>query len=443
MTRVYMMESGFLARLRSDRKELLALARSLGTADEMRKARADLMLSTRILLSPKAGTDPTTLYAVDDEGVAHIPVLGELTPAAETDACGAYTAQALTEYGFISAAVKAADADPRVSKIALHINSPGGYADGVDLAAQDIAGVSKPTVAYAGDMATSAAQYIASQADEIIADSPASRVGSIGVATEEYDADRMLEAEGIDHRTYTSSGAPDKWPDTKTEEGRAKIVSYLDDLEAVFVSRVASGRHTTVEDVRQHYGRGATVIATEALKRGMIDGIRGMNIERTAGVAGVATAAKADGISKTGGVKKMDLTELKKDHPALYAEATAEARVAGKVEGITEGVAQERKRLEQLNAFRGINADGDKAVDAAIKDGKAYADVAPLLSAAVAKGSGKGADGDNPPDVATLAQTGGSGMSAEVKAEVDRMAPKMGVTAADIKKYGGEQRGGK
>jgi len=140
--------------------------------------------------------------------------------------------------------------------------------------------------------------------------------------------------------------------------------------------------------------------------------------EKPAGVAGVQTAAKADGTLKTGGAKTMTLEELKRDNPALYAEATADARQAGKVEGIAEGVIQERKRLEQLNAFRGKNADGDKAVDEAIRSGAAYADVAALIAAAVMNGAGKNANGDNPPDVATAAQlaAGGAGMSAEDKA---------------------------
>ena len=164
-----------------------------------------------------------------------------------------------------------------------------------------------------------------------------------------------------------------------------------------------------------------------------------LKIAEPAGVAGDKTAAKADGISKTGGAKIMTLEELKKDHPDLYAAVVKDAREAGKVEGIAEGVTQERKRLEQLNAFRGINADGDKAVDAAIKEGKAYADVAPLLSAAVAKGSGKNADGDNPPDVATAAQGAGGGVA--MTPELAGMAKSMGVTQADIAKFSGEKKG--
>ncbi len=417
--RVYLMEAGFLARLRSDRKELLAIARTLGTAEEMKRAREDLMSATRVNLAPEPGKDPGRLYRIDAEGVAHIPMVGELTPAAKTDACGAYTAEALTEYGFLDAAIRMADADPDVTAIALDANTPGGYVDGVDLIAQTFAAAKKPTMALVADSMQSAGYYIGSQADRIIALSPASKVGSIGVVVEERDDTRKLAEEGIDRRIYTATDAPEKRPDTTTEEGQAQIIAYADGLQSVFVDRVASGRHTTVENVRANFGKGGTVFAAVALKRGMIDEIRGVDIQRkTAGVAGVETVAKADGTLKTGGVKNMTLEELKRDHPALYAEATKAEREAGKVEGVTEGVAQERKRVEQLSAFKGINADGDKAADAAIRDGKSYAEVAPLIAAATAKGKGPTADGDNPPDVATAAQAaaGGAGMNAEDRA---------------------------
>jgi ClpP class serine protease len=436
MTRFYLMESGFLQRLLSDRKELLAIARTFKTAEEMRAARADLMASTRAFITPKAGTDPSTLYSVDREGVAHIPIVGELTPAAQTDICGAYTASALTEYGFIEAAARAADADPGVTAIAFEADSPGGYLDGLDQTAQVIAALSKPTRTNVRNQLASAAVWLASQTDEIVASSPADLIGSIGVAAEEWDDTQALADAGIQRRVFTSTDAPDKRIDTSTDEGKAKIVALLDATHAVFVQRVAEGRGVTPEKVNSDFGHGGMMTAGAAMAAGLIDGVNGQSMKRKpAGVAGEQTAAKADGISQTGGVKNMDLTELKKDHPALYAEATAEARAAGKVEGITEGVTQERKRLEQLNAFRGINADGDKAVDAAIREGKAYADAAPLLSAAVTKGAGKGADGDNPPDVATAAQTAAGG--AAVSEEAVRMGAKMGVTAADIKKFGG------
>ena len=116
--RMYAMEAGFLNQLLSDRKELLLIARDFGTAKEMREAREDLMLSlSSINITPKNREQLSKSYVVDAEGTAHIPIVGELTSHAETDVCGAYTANALTEYGFITAATQAADNDDLVESI--------------------------------------------------------------------------------------------------------------------------------------------------------------------------------------------------------------------------------------------------------------------------------------------------------------------------------------
>ncbi|MFW5955727.1 MAG: S49 family peptidase, partial [Rhodothermales bacterium] len=269
------MEQSFLQQLLSDRRELLDLARSIRSAEQMREMRREFMESLpEINVTPRTEEEIRASYLVDSEGTAHIPITGELTSRAETDICGAYTAEALTEYGYIEMASLAADEDDRVERIVYHIDSPGGYADGVMDAANAMRAVSKPTEARVGAMAASAAYWLASQTDRITANSVASRVGSIGVAVEEYDMTQALENAGITRRVYTSTDAPDKRPDTRTEEGQAKIVAQLDDLHRVFARSVAEGRGTTEDEVNQNYGRGSILIAERALAAGMIDEIK-------------------------------------------------------------------------------------------------------------------------------------------------------------------------
>ena len=447
MSRIYAMESGFLARLLSDRKELLAIARSFRTAEEMKQGRSDLMASASIRVTPVTADQIAKSYTVDAEGVAHIPVVGELTPAAQTDICGAYTAEALTEYGFIQAAAMAADEDMRVREIAFDIDSPGGYLDGLDQTAQVLAGLTKPTRSNVSNMAASAAYWLASQTDRIVASSPADVIGSIGVAVEHWDDTQALAQMGITRQVFTSTDAPDKRPDLTTDAGKAKLIEYLDATHAVFVSRVATGRGVSPKKVSEDFGRGGLLVASAAKAAGMIDGIRGETltrpnkIEKPAGVAGAETAAKADGTLKTGGAKKMTLEELKRDNPALYAEATADALQAGR----SEGVKAERDRITALEKW--IAADAGNAKVAAIvaeakATGKSEAEVMPQLQVAVRDAAKAPADPDNPPPVNTAATVNGAGIDPEVKAEMDRMAPKMGVSDADIKKFGG-QKGGK
>mgnify|MGYP001809985657 CR=1 FL=1 len=275
MSRKYAMERGWLDRLRAGRRELTTYARAVKSADELRESRDDLMRTVEIYRKPEPGTQ--VQYAVVD-GVARIPVVGQLTPSA--DPCGAWTGLAETEYGYIQAALIAAEDDPSVREIALDVDSPGGYISGLDETAQLLGAVSKPTTAYVGGMAASAAYWLASQADRIVAMSPASEIGSIGVALEEYDDDQALADQGIAHRVYTSTDAPNKRHDTKTEEGRNKVIAELDELHSIFVRRVSEGRGVPQANVDAEFGQGGILIAEKAMAVGMIDEVRGSHIGR-------------------------------------------------------------------------------------------------------------------------------------------------------------------
>jgi len=431
-------EAQFVHQLRADRKELLELSKELGGLAERRKARAEffaeLAASGSIFLAPTTGQDPKTLYTVDASGVAHIQIKGELTPVAQQDVCGGYTAQALTEYGYIMAATMAAQDDPTVSSIDYHVDSPGGYVSGVDECAQCMAACTVPTRAVVGGMAASAAYWLASQCDTIVASSPASRVGSIGVLAEEYNQDRALADMGIDHNVYTSTDAPLKHADTSTPEGKAQIVAELDQLHTVFVSRVADGRGVPIGKVSADFGQGALVIAADALKAGMIDQIQGMNIgrkpmnmEKKGGVA-----ALAERPIKTKGSVKMTLEQLKADHPEAYQSAMAV--------GMELGVKAERTRVEELAAWEDVSPACAAIVADAKATGKSYSQVASQLSAAAAKGP-KAAANDNPPKVSAFeapkASTEDAGDPASEAAFL-AMAAKNGYTPEQAKKYLGK-----
>jgi ClpP class serine protease len=431
-------------------KDDLSAAKNGMTAEGIKLSISEIYAAARVHRAPAqagimigfpdspAPAPDAPLYSTDADGVAHIPIEGLLVPKASP--CAAFFAEAETEYGFIRAASLAADADPAVREIAFDINSPGGYADGLDETAITIAGLAKPTRSDVHDLAASAAYWLASQTDRILSASPAALFGSIGVAMEIIDSSAADAQRGYKRTTLTSTDAPLKRPDLTTDEGQAVLIKELDDLHAVFASRVAEGRGVSVARVNKDFGKGGVLIAADALKVGMIDGIAGQSIARNrqpAGVAGVATAAKADGTLKTGGAKYMTLEELKKDHPALYAEATKAEREAGKVEGVALGVTQERARVTALEKWIAADAGNEKVaqiVAEAKTTGKSEADVAPQLQVAVRDAVKPSADGENPPSVRTQAGNG------TVDPEAVRMGAKMGVTAADIAKFG---KGGK
>ena len=132
----------------------------------------------------------------------------------------------------------------------------------------------------------------------------------------------------------------------------------------------------------------------------------------------------------------MDLNQLKKEHPDVYGAAVAD--------GVQQGVAQERARVTALEKW--IAADSDnpavaKIVAEAKATGKSEAEVMAQLQVAVRDAKPAGDGGDNPPPVNTDPDANAGGV--QLTPELLHMGAQMGVSAADIKKFGGVAKGGK
>lgn len=176
------------------------------------------------------------------------------------------------------AALRNVAADDSVSTVLLNIDSPGGTVDGLPELAAEVRKLrdSKHVVAMANSLAASAAYWLASQADEIVA-SPEALIGSIGVFTAHQDWSAMLEHMGI-KTTYIHAGKykveanPDEPLST---EARDHLQSIVDEAYGLFVADVAKGRGVTAAQVRSDYGQGRVLTAKDAKAVGMIDRIAG------------------------------------------------------------------------------------------------------------------------------------------------------------------------
>ena len=96
----------------------------------------------------------------------------------------------------ISAQIEAMLTMPEVTKIAFQVSSPGGTVTGVEELANKIRGIQRPTMAYTDSEMASAAYWIASASDRVVA-SPSSTVGSIGVYMAIPDYSKAAEMQGI------------------------------------------------------------------------------------------------------------------------------------------------------------------------------------------------------------------------------------------------------
>lgn len=96
----------------------------------------------------------------------------------------------------VSAAIDQMASDPAVEKVALQISSPGGTVTGVEELANKVRNLEKPTLAYTDSEMASAAYWIGSAADRVVA-SPSATVGSVGVYMAIPDYSKAAEMAGI------------------------------------------------------------------------------------------------------------------------------------------------------------------------------------------------------------------------------------------------------
>jgi ClpP class serine protease len=193
-----------------------------------------------------------------------------------------------------------------VDQIVLNINSPGGEVDGTNaFAAMVREGLDrKPIHAYIDGLGASAAYWIGSAAQTIVAEE-SSFVGSIGVTATLLDKSAAQERQGVKRYAIVSSQSPRKNPSPATEAGRAQLQELVDSVAQLFIDRVASYRGVSSETVQSDFGQGNVLPANLAMQRGMIDRVQGFE-SFLAGLNGsrsfvsmAATAAEENHMTET------------------------------------------------------------------------------------------------------------------------------------------------
>lgn len=176
----------------------------------------------------------------------------------------------------LTATLRQVAQDDTISTVLLDIDSPGGTVAGLPALAGEVRALRehKHVVALSNSLAASAAYWVASQADEIVA-TPEALTGSIGVFTVHDDYSAMNERLGI-KTTYISAGKyktegnPDQPLST---EARDHIQATVDEMYGLFVGDVAKGRGVTPAQVKAGYGEGRALTARDAKAAGLIDRI--------------------------------------------------------------------------------------------------------------------------------------------------------------------------
>lgn len=288
----------------------------------------------------REGEGPRSLSIAGE--VAEIRVEGLLTK--KVDFWSWLFGSANTTYADLQKAISMVRSDASIKMVRVFIDSPGGSSDGFFEVLDAFKGLrAEKRVDVVAANAYSAAYGIAAVAGKITAVNAGSMFGSVGVATSYAFWDDL---EQID---ITNTESPNKRPDVRTPEGRAVIVQELDAIFGLFAERIADGRNASADrglsadDVAEQFGRGASFVAGDAKRRGMIDSIAKPSLRV---VSPTALAVEQDpnepntnASAGSGGGRKqvMTLEELRSQHPNVYAAAVHE--------GVKEGTERERKRV--------------------------------------------------------------------------------------------------
>ena len=248
--------------------------------------------------------------------------------------------------------------DDQVQAILFDIDSPGGVALGPSEMAEIIfnARGKKPIWSYVGRNCSSAAYWIASATEKIIAN-PSALLGSIGVVTT-IPVQEEPDSEGYKNIEIVSSNANKKRPDPRTDEGMAEIKRELDDLESQFIGSVARFRGTTVDSVKNDFGQGGVLIGKNAVLSGMADEIGSYEETLAKLNQKFSTTKKINFMSKetiersaiTADFIKSEFPDIaeklaKENSDKIKTETKDSAFAEGKKAGFAEGIKSERERI--------------------------------------------------------------------------------------------------
>lgn len=251
-----------------DRMGIVKLDRIDGTS----LAAAQLRQQASDWMDEEAPTRARREYTVE-RGVARISIDGTLVHKLG----GVSPWSGMVGYDCLEKIVTDAMENKEVGAILLDIDSPGGEVAGCFEFARKLRGMGskaggKPIVAFANEMACSAAYAIASSCDAVMT-TETGITGSIGVWTMIVDMTKGLSKNGIEVTMIRAGerkarGGPYEVADEKTYD---KLQSWVEGTWQIFAGHVAANRPISKEAVLSLEGDWFT--GNDALDLGLVDAV--------------------------------------------------------------------------------------------------------------------------------------------------------------------------
>ena len=175
--------------------------------------------------------------------------------------------------------------DDDVKAVVIRVNSPGGSSydsEQIWHAIEQLKKAHKPVVVSMGGYAASGGYYISSGADYIFAE-PTTITGSIGIFGLLQDGSGLAQKLGVkfdgvetNRNATMGMGAFGLLLSPLNQEQGAKLQASVDRGYMLFKSRVANGRHLSMEAVEER-AQGHVFLGEDALKLKLVDGLGGMD----------------------------------------------------------------------------------------------------------------------------------------------------------------------
>jgi signal peptide peptidase SppA len=174
-----------------------------------------------------------------------------------------------------------------LAAVALLVNSPGGSPTQSALVADRIRGLAAekgvPVLAFCEDVAASGGYWLACAADEIYAH-PTSLVGSIGVISQGFGLDGLIERFGVQRRLYTAGQSKSRLDPflPEKEEDVEWLRDLQDQLHTMFQEWVVARRGDRLREGADLF-TGEVWTGPKAVELGLVDGLgsaRGVLAER-------------------------------------------------------------------------------------------------------------------------------------------------------------------
>jgi signal peptide peptidase SppA len=267
--------------------------------------------------------------------------------------------------------IKEADQSPNIDGIILKIDSPGGSVDGTAALADIVGNTNKPILSFVDGMMCSAAMWIGSAGDEIMASGETDIIGSIGTMISFADMQPIYEKMGMKFHNIYADGSEDK---NKTF-AEAKAGNYtpiknemLNPMNAVFTKTIQKNRAGKIDMEKENVLTGKTYLSKKAKSAGLIDSIGSMDaaVKKVSKMAKdrSAGATHEEAINQNEDIMKVKFLAACTAVAAFFGFKAIEGQSHIEGEITPENWNELNARLESVNALEARVAELETAVTA-------------------------------------------------------------------------------